>query len=765
MKQFDPSSIQTRLVNILSNSVNWSQILKDSALTSLLGAISESEAELARYFEYLLRESKWQYAQNLSSLLTEAPYLGYVPQRKVSSIGTLTISHSSFLAAAGVTVFRKSDLDTLIPAYAGSPTMITIPQRTSVYTSNGIYFVTSEKAVYTTGDKYIDIPIIQGIIKSQSTTMLGNPFETIGIPSDALSGYVEAADNSISSDFFSVYVTASGTTTPVKYTRFEDIYLADYNELAYEVSVSKDFSTVTVMFGNGTAGALVPANSVVRIDYLSTLGENGNVNDSYVINNLETQLGDTKFFLTNFEAALGGSSEDTLEEIRSKAPLQYLINGSIITADAYKRVIESIPYVKLAKVYASLYTDPITQVTQNAIMYSALSVTGTAPPTSISNDVFAITENKIAPLDFVIYEAPRFLHMKFGVKARSSEKVTGEISTIIKSNIYSEYGILNQAFQQSFDKSSLIAFISNSTELSQIATTIEAVCDLPVGDFVPNPSIAGYYYHNFSFDRSYVKLSGFTDGELYCLKVQIKFLCAGCTDNSRTLFMVRDYTSNNSISCSFAVSNAATGNIIVCGTPVAVNSEDVSSPTKLAIKIAAQTIAGYTITNPSPGIVTLIADPLTAAASISTAIEGITIQSIELTSYKVLQYPLIENITDKDYMTDFVLNADVEPYEILSGNGSTQMATSYIPFLLSLDYFSLASSDPDITPLASGTLAIPETITGSIPYLVFSNSTPDWLNENVQVQVMAIPYRDVVDSYYPNNILLINEEDITVEVS
>jgi hypothetical protein len=455
-----------------------------------------------------------------------------------------------------------------------------------------------------------------------------------------------------------------------------------------------------------------------------------------------------------------------LEEIRNKAPLQYLIDGAIITANAYQHAIESIPYVKLATVYSQLYTDPVTLVVQNAIMYSALSITGTTPPSSIMDDVRFITRGKISPLDFLQYEPPQYLHLKLGVLGRYPN-TTGDISSIVKSRLYEKYGIMNQQFKQTFDNSLLVSQVQTDSGLNQIQTLVEAVCDMPASTFTPSNLYAGYYSHPFSFDRSYVKMRGFDDGQSYCIKLQIDFLCPTCLENSRTLFLVRDTTQSNSLSCSFSTSNATTGDIIICGVTVALNSDDVSSPSKLAVKIAAQSITNYSITNPSPGVITITADSeLIGAPSISTDIEGISIQRIENTAYKVLQYPLITNVTTGNYMSQFVLNADNAPYVIPSTQDNPLiMATTYVPFHVTFDYFSLATSDYTITPLASGTISIPESLNEQVAYLRFSETTSEWLDANVRIQAMAVPMNSVIDSYYNNNIFLISEEDITVEVN
>jgi len=770
MKQFDTASIKSRLIAALTGKEGWGQILTDSATASLFGALAESESELVRYFEYLLREAKWQYAQNTSSLLTEAAYLGYFPVRKQSAIGEVTISHDALLNTADLSRSALEDFSSYI-----GPT-INIPMGTAILSSNGLFYVTVNGVSYTSGLKYIDVPVIQGIIQSKSITVLGNPFEIVGIPNNVSSGFVEAANNDISNRFFSVTVQVPGSVQSIPVSIKEDIYLAQPNEYACEVVTSKDFSTVSVMFGNGVAGIQIPANSIVTINYIYTLGENGNESNSYVLTRFfNTSEVISSLNMTNFGAVLGGKREDTLEEVRNKAPQQYLIDGSIVTANSYKKIIESLPYIRLATVFQTSYTNSMTQSTDSAIVYSALSSLGTTPPSNITSDVNLLLENKISPLDYVVYEPLKFLHLKVNVKANAPIRVAANINALVKGMLYTKYNIHQQLFKQKFDNSLVISdVVSYERNLVNVVVQTEAVCDLPAGSFIVDPSYPGYYKSEFSFDRSYTRMAGFLEGKTHCLKINIEFLCESCLDSSRTLFLFQDLEQNQSLSCNFGVAAGTSGgNFTICGEDVTIGSEYITNPIILATALYNKIMGitnitdHYTVSNPSAGVLTISPKTEgTQAATISTAIIGVTIRKIENVSYYVTQYPLITKITDYNYVINNILNSAVAPFRITEENSSiANRAGTYIPFKVNLDYYSLFTADHDVTPLASGTLSIPEYLDQDNVYLGFSNHTATELNANVRIQVMAIPFSSVVEGYYPNNIIQINEEDITIEVT
>jgi len=765
MKQFDPNSISNRFLKALSNKAGWTQIIDDSAVTSLADSIGEMEAEAIRYIEYLLKESKWKYARNLSSLLTSTPYLGYQPHRKISALNTdgFVISHDPQLQQAGiVNIFGISDLSTNLTTYSG--VHMVIPKGTLFTSSSGVRFISTKDVSYDPGDKYKIIPILQGIPRAVSTTVVGNPLETIRINSDK----VEAATG-ISSPFFSVTVTADGSNIPILYTQIEDIYLAGPYDNVYDVSVASDFSYIDIRFGNGIVGTQLTPNAAVTINFIESLGASGNVTQNYTITNIFSILS-FPFYCTNFTSALGGQDEEEIDSIRARAPLAYLLNGgSIITSEAYKAAIEQISYIHLATVYSGVYSDPITGTSQGSITYSAIKMDGTAPDSvAFPNDVLSITSGKTDPLDYISYEPPTFLHLKFNIqgKTTSSNSNLSDIMSQIQGDIYSSYGTLSQKFKSSFDNSVLVSKVLNTYGLTNVTNIVEVVADIPPSTFIADPNIPDFYTANFSFDRSYQRLKGFSEGVLHALKIQIYFDCSECQYNgnsfSRTLFIVQS-PNTNSYTVTFSVNNPTTGNIIICGESIPLASSDIVSAITIVSKIVtycnSNPIPNYNVTSDSsnPGILYIVPISTSVAPpSIGSTPTGIDFSLAPTINWTVLQYPFIPNITDYDYMKNYVLRLDTAPLPI----DPSDTTTPYIPFQVHFDYTSLNPADLNANLLGSGTIKIPNYLPNSYQnYINFKGASGSLLDSKIAIQVIAQPFIPDINSYYDNNIIKLTQTD------
>jgi hypothetical protein len=612
MKQFDSASINQRLLKTLSNLSGWTQVIADSGVTSTTNSFSEMEAEAVRYLEYLLIESKWSKAQNLSSLLAQTPYLGYLPHRKISSINTdgFVVSHDSRLQGAGVSnIFSLSDLSTKnISPYSG--TSFKIPTGSIFASTGGIQFISTADVWYPYGSLYMPVPIIQGIKQSISVTVLGNPFEQITINDTDTNGItqVETASNVYSQQFFSIYVTPAGATNGVGYSQIEDIYLAGSTDAVFDMSVAPDFSSVSFRFGNGITGVQLTPGAVVTITYLQTSGSLGIVDQNFTI----TSIGFSPpipLYCTNFTSALGGQEVETIESIRGSAPNAYITEGgSVVTIPEYIKAIEAIPYIYLVTVYSGTYFDPVTQQTQGAVLYSAIKRDGTAPdPVQLNLDVLNQLSEEISPLDYSAPVNPAFLHLKFNVQAKitsSSINIPALINEI-NTDLYGKYGTLSQnfaipvvnttpvQFQGLFDNSSLTSYVSNTYGLSNVSNQVEAVVDLLPSSFTPDPTLVNYYDASFSFDPSYVRLKGFGDGVLHALKINIYFnlsSCPTCQYNnnsfSRTLFVVQSPNTTSAYTVTFSFLAAPSpGTITVCGLSIPLLTADIVSTAAVASKI------------------------------------------------------------------------------------------------------------------------------------------------------------------------------------
>jgi hypothetical protein len=546
MKSFDSASIKARLLEYLKTYVDesgayvWRRVLNDSAIQSVLFAISEDSAESARYFEYLLKEAKWDRMKNESSAWAQAGYLGYNPHRQISSIGTLYLSHDSLLRNAGISLFEE-DLTSLTD-YTG--TNIPIPPGTR-FTNGSLEFISTLSKTYETGLKYLEIPVIQGVRKAIRTQVgaQGVSFESIRF----LNSNIEAALDSISQQFFTVTVFLGGDLSLARTaTRVEDIHLAGPVDLSYDVTTASDYSSITVRFGDGLTGMKLPVDSIVELGFLETTGAIGNVALRNTISEIVTPLAGA-LYCTNFDPTLGGSNNETLESIVANAPSYYLIaDRSIVTADAYIQNIEAIPYVHKANVTEGVYTSPLTGIEQNAILFTAITTEGLAPPSTIREDLLVRTNTRRPPLDYLVYEEPERILLSLGIQANTSlsDVDLPATQTALQDLLLDKYDILKQDFENSFDSSEDVALCrqygeANDISLKNVTELVEATLDLLPSDFTVT-TVASRFEHSFVFADLLSQMKKFEDGVTHCLKIQILFTCPGCEANSRTIFLIQN---------------------------------------------------------------------------------------------------------------------------------------------------------------------------------------------------------------------------------
>ena len=94
MKRFDSESIYYRIKQRLEIMNEWSQIIPNGTISSILKAWSEMGAEYSRYLEYLYQEKKFKNARNLSSITHLTDLVGYKRNLPKSAVGYVVVSHT-----------------------------------------------------------------------------------------------------------------------------------------------------------------------------------------------------------------------------------------------------------------------------------------------------------------------------------------------------------------------------------------------------------------------------------------------------------------------------------------------------------------------------------------------------------------------------------------------------------------------------------------------------------------------------------------------
>ena len=81
MKRFTPDAVKSRAIERIKKRADAATVIDDGGFSNLLDAISEGIAEVARYSEYNTLESKWNTANNISSLTVQGSLIGRKRER------------------------------------------------------------------------------------------------------------------------------------------------------------------------------------------------------------------------------------------------------------------------------------------------------------------------------------------------------------------------------------------------------------------------------------------------------------------------------------------------------------------------------------------------------------------------------------------------------------------------------------------------------------------------------------------------------------
>ena len=403
-KRFDVVGNRQRLSQRLSVHNKWSQAAEDGTISSLLDVFSEEENEIARYLEHLYQEKKFRNARDIRAITHMTDLIGYKRCLPKSSVGFVVISHTDpdgvdRLSNYGTSFFNlddESDYDELVKKDNASLTeksalvpwfankSYCIPEGTVFKTADGVPFIATE-TVYSrqlkepfsvikrdkqkyedfiaaggwNGIKYIKVPIIQGeIVSLEFGKAEGTRFESFQINSTS----VEAGINIISEKFLKVKVTPhariNGSDVELKsesWEKVEDIGLAGPYDKVFELKIIDKTNKVLIKFGDGINGSLLPKDAIISIEYLSTLGDAGNIYDKYQITQIALPNGQSmvdprtntisKFLnCTNICAILGGSDIESTDEIKTSAPPSYQKNYTTGTRGNYlQRILKKSP--------------------------------------------------------------------------------------------------------------------------------------------------------------------------------------------------------------------------------------------------------------------------------------------------------------------------------------------------------------------------------------------------------------------------------------
>jgi len=219
-----------------------------------------------------------------------------------------------------------------------SPDDITIPDRTvckAKLDDGDVEFETIESATIPRGQLSADAGARQGVRRLEEFTATGGRGQRYALtPTSIAQG--------------SVQVHLGGVDWE------EARFFIDSALDSKHFQVETDGLDITwIIFGEGTHGAIPPVGETVTVEYLETLGSEGNIGRELVTEIVSpVYYNGTRIDLTvtNPVAATGGSDRESLEHAKLQAPAELRSLWKAVTKDDYKALAEGFPGVAKAQV-------------------------------------------------------------------------------------------------------------------------------------------------------------------------------------------------------------------------------------------------------------------------------------------------------------------------------------------------------------------------------------------------------------------------------
>lgn len=435
--KFDYDSVLARLKARVLSKLDGENLLLFSTNSAFLEAAAEEFADADMYDEFLTREAVWETAQGYNSIMKQVSFYDYKPHRKVGSTGYIRVSTSK--------------------TFDGSwGTNITIPKFTQM-SGGGLTFLSKESTYLAANADYVDIPVIQGEKTEKTVEITSTAYPELRYAA------IVIKDPDIENSLYSVKVNG------VLWTEVNSIRLATSNEdLYYTLQTLSDFSGVEITFGNGVFGKKLEYGDIVTFEYLQTKGEDGNVLSGGIITSVDTALKDesgtdVELFCTNLDALVGGSDYESVESIRSTAPLSFQTGNRAISSSDYATLIKQTNLVDKVQVWgekeinedAGNKPGTYVEASENLIYITGITVdpeTGIGLPLSESSKslIREALNDKKGTTDILQFVDTQVVYVTFESEVYisntkySSEQVIGNVHRALAS----EYSLSEAAYKK-----------------------------------------------------------------------------------------------------------------------------------------------------------------------------------------------------------------------------------------------------------------------------------------------------------------------------
>lgn len=294
-----------------------------SGLSNILDVLAYNTHINGLIANVALNEAFLGSAQLRSSVVSHAETLGYTPRSKTGSSATVSLSINTSLTDVTAVIIPQYTTFTASVDDV-SYTFQTLEQYTATNNGSGLF-----TAAASSGSTSINI--VEGTLKTK-TFIVGTttdeqvyviPDENI----DTSTVTVKVYDTTTSSS----YTTYTNINSAVRVNPESTLYLLHEAPNGYQELIFSD--------GNVLGAEPVAGNKIV-VEYLATNGPNANGATAFVADDqIDISGTDYSITATVISPSAGGAEKETIQSIKSNAPLGFASQQRLVTAEDYKALI------------------------------------------------------------------------------------------------------------------------------------------------------------------------------------------------------------------------------------------------------------------------------------------------------------------------------------------------------------------------------------------------------------------------------------------
>ena len=253
-------------------------------------------------------------AQVRNNVVAHAKSLGYVPRSATSAFADINITINSPAGApSSLSMSRGTTFQTVLDGK--NYTFVNLEAQTIVPVAN----------VYT----FSNVRINQGTIRTQTyivdDTSTSQRYKIPDIGVDTATLIVRVKTNSASTDF-EIYTLVTNIVDVAATTN------------AYFLQEGPD-GLFEIYFGDDVFGRKLDAGNIIEIEYLVTDGVLANNATSFKLTG--TVSGNSNSTVTLVTKSGGGADREDVDSIKFNAPLSFLSQNRVVTADDYKAIVKN----------------------------------------------------------------------------------------------------------------------------------------------------------------------------------------------------------------------------------------------------------------------------------------------------------------------------------------------------------------------------------------------------------------------------------------